>query len=402
MKLVGKNSAVDKVMDLDKKSKDPKFATDKIKHATLNRQQQFIANWRQYQRTAIRDYNPQFYNLYNLYDDINDNPIVNSKKAIRINYITSRERMFMKGDQDVTDEVLKIVSNKLIEEFITISIDSKFYGSSLIKINDIKDSMVTSIDLIKRELHNPKKREILPSYASMNGESIDSKSMKNWYVQICDKSDVNYLGIFNKIAPHFLMLKDSHLTLSDYLRKLGVPPVVIKTNMTSEEHINNCMDALQNFKNSSSMVLDSQDEIELVEATNTSSADVFEVSDTIYTNNITSAILGSSSMGDEKSFVGSAEISESIANMISIADMKWVEYWFNKEFLPRLVNLGLTMLEGVELKISRDKKQDEQDLFLKTIELMKAGIMPDPKWVEEMFGIPLATIQNGNNESDNK
>jgi hypothetical protein len=139
------------------------------------------------------------------------------------------------------------------------------------------------------------------------------------------------------------------------------------------------------------MVIDANDEVEMLESKNTSAHEIFETAKNIYIGEISMAILGSESLGQEKSFVGSVQESSDLANTFALNDIKFVEKWF-KTLVSKLVNLGLTEFDGLELVISRAKEADKQELFTNVIELMKAGGNIDPEFIEEKFGIPLISI----------
>lgn len=392
-----------KIQDLKNISKKSRQAETNTNRNTLHRQKSFVKTWRNAQQAALREQHSSYYQLFNLFADINDDPFIYSKKKIRTDYVLSRDRMFKKGEEEADDKVKEFFNKKWVDDFFKYASDSIFFGSSIVKIGDIINDELTELELVPRIFTNPKRKEILARYTDSNGTSIEDNSLKDWYFIMCDEieGDSN-LGLFNKISPEYVWSKQSRSTLSDYIQKLGVPPVIMKTSSIDEQEKLNSMAMLENFQNSTTALIDINDEIELVETTNNNNHEIYNVANEIYSNNITSLILGSSSLGDEKSFVGSAEISESISNMISLSDMKYIEHYFNNELIPRLVKLGLTFLEGVTLHISREKKQDSEELFLKVVELMKVGAQVNADWIEETFQIPIDKIEKDEPTDSNK
>ena len=107
--------------------------------------------------------------------------------------------------------------------------------------------------------------------------------------------------------------------------------------------------------------------------------------------NISKLILGTENLGDEKSFVGSAEISEGIANMYSLNDINYVEYYINDELIPRLIKLGLTFLTDITFKFDIANKTNPADEFAMMIQLIQAGYKVDASVIKEKFGL---TVEN--------
>ena len=376
------------IENLDKKSPN----TEKLikpNYSKLNREKQYLAKWRTFQQSVIGNV-PTYWQLINFYKDLSDNPTVFSKVEVRKNSITSRDRMYKKNDQEVDESVSDKIEG-FIEQFIKVCVDSKMFGYTTIKVTDIIDSSFF-IEEIRREFINPKTNQLLSTYNAHEGVSLDSPKLKNWMLKICDETDLDYLGIFNKIAPSYLYLKQASGTLSDYLAKIGIPSIVIRTMSSNEESMENCMAALNEFNNSTSIVLDVNDEIEMLETSNSGAHEIFRTADELFKSDISMAILGSD-LGKDQSWAGSVKEGANTANMFVLDDIKFIEKWF-KKLMEKLVALGLTEFEGVQLCISREKESDKQELLKNVIEFVKAGAQIDPEFIEETFGIPILGFNN--------
>jgi hypothetical protein len=329
---------------------------------------------------------PTYYNLQQIYNEVIMDSEVTSVIQKRKNYVLSREFTVTRNGE-VDEDAKEFFSKRWLKDFINYTLDSIFYGYSLVKIGDIVDDELACIELVPRQNTNPKTRRILETpYAINSGESIDDKSVKDWLILISDSKDTHYQGLFSKISTYQVLLKVAQSAFAEYAERFGSPNVIVKTGMYNKQYVDNVEKYLKNFNRIGYGIFSNLDEVSLVESSGKSS-DVYSAMITEMKANINKIVLGSETLGDEKSFVGAAEISEGIANLFSLNDIDFVEFIINDELLPRLQNLGLKFLKGVRFKFDISNKMKPTDEFAMMVQLLQLGYKVDAKIISEKFGL---------------
>ena len=326
---------------------------------------------------------------------------------MRTDNITSKNCILYKDGEILEDEdAYKFFKQEWIFDFMTYALQSQFYGYSCIRIGDILDiddsskTRVVEIENIARSHVNPK-LELINEVAQMNkGVSVHDDSIKDSYILVRDKDGLNkhYEGLFSDIFPYFQYLKDAQKAWNDFIIKFGSAAVIVKTELTNDIHRQNLINFLENFQGNSYALMGTDDEIETVQPSN-SNGESFEKIIAEMKGNISKVILGSESIGSEKSFVGSVEASERLLGGISRSDMNLIESIINNDLIPRLITLGVKWLEGITYKFDSSVKENPIEKLEQVKVLSELGYVLDPKQLEDLFGLkidgyePIGSIQ---------
>ncbi len=392
---------LDSVMDLSAKA-PVVFPEKKIsspysflgRNTVLNRTSTSIEQWRNSIRQIERISIPQYYGLMRIFKDLSEDSEVKSTTDLRINNLLSRSFYIKKkGEDEKNDELTDYFKKPWFQKLCKEILLSNFYGYSCIKIDNIVDDEITSITSLKRENFNPMCDEILKNYSDTSGTSILSEELKDWYFKVSPYScEENYLGVYNSIAPYFIQRKDAFNSYSDYVNRLGIPNPILKTNLTDEESTQAAQQYLQNLNNASYALINTDDELEFLEASG-ASADVFLKLIEECKKAISKLILGSENVGSESNFVGSALISASAVDMIAMNDIKFVENVFKTQLIPRLVSLGLDFLQDAELYIDKEKALTPEDKKF-MLDLLNTNKYKVPaEFLVDKLGIPIEDIE---------
>ena len=342
---------------------------------------------------------PLYADLIRVFREIDLDSEITSVKTIRKNYVMSRDH-FLTKNGEIDETAIDFFKGTWFFDFVNLSLESSYWGYSLIQLGDIVDDKLTGVTLVQRQNVNPQRDIIqVTPYNNTGGMNYTNDKNKNWYILATDTKDDNYTGLYNKLAPYQIMLKTGQIAFSDYAERFGSPNVVVKTNMTDENHLRNVENYLANFDNSSHAIFGDNDEVQLIESGG-KSGEVYQTLIKENKSNITKLILGTDTINSEKSFVGSAQISEGIANVYSLNDVKLVENLINNELLPRLVNLGLTFLTDVKFKYDTTNKTNPELEFSQMIELIKNGYDVPLDFITEKFGIPVIEKEEETNEEE--
>ena len=330
--------------------------------------------------------NPTYFTLQQIYNEVIMDSEVTSVIQKRKNYILGRDfSTFIKGE--LNSDIKQLFEKKWFNDYINYVLDSIFYGYSLIKIGDIVDDQVQFVELIHRQNVNPKTNRILDSpYQINSGIEFTDKKVSPWFILASDSQTTHYQGLLSKLSTYQILLKIAQQAMLEYSERFGCPNVIVKTGMVANSsYIQNIENYLANYNRMGYGIFSNQDEIQLVESSG-KSADIYIQSINEMKQNINKLVLGTETLGSEQSFVGSANISESIANLFSLNDIRYVEYYINEELIPKLNILGLP-LKDVTIKFDISNKTKPAEEFTMMMQLIQAGYKVDAKILKEKFGV---------------
>lgn len=395
---------IEEIKNIDSKTNDINLNVIKPKKSEITRIKQDIQKWRKAIASVEKSENASYFPYIKICKEIELDSVVTSSRAIRDNIIINQDFIFKKNGE-ITEDVEIYFKDEWFSDFITYCLEAIYYGWAGIKIGDIIEDMVQNVELLPFQNVNPKLNAIMETADStkLTSESVlfDDKKIENYYILLkpCQNSD--HLGLYNKIAPYFIQLKEAQIAFTDFVDMFGTPSLIAKTNMSDIDYVSAMESFLKNFKNANYAILGDRDEINLLESTN-SNGELFIKLIEEHKTNIKSLILGSDTLGDEKSFVGSAEISMSIANTFSKKDMFYIENVVNKELIPRLIARGMSMLDGVTFEFDKSEKTDTNKLFEMVVKLLQVGKDVPSDFILEKFGIPTIDLKTPDTTNNNK
>lgn len=373
----------------------------------IYRYQTDLLKWREALNYAENIANPLHVELVRIYNEMLLDPFIINATEIRKSYILSRDWKFEKNGL-IDQKSSEFFNKRWFNQFVEYVLDSIFFGYSLIQIGDIVDDELLGVKLIQRQNVSPQWKKIMETpYALATGVHFTDPELTNWYVFATDSENTYYEGLFAKIAPYQIIHKVSIIAYNDYVNRFGQPNIVAKTSINDESALRNLEKYLANFNNKSFAIVGQTDEVQILES-NGKSSDVYVSIVKMCSDAIYKMILGSP-LSDEQTFVGSADIRESLANLYSLKDLQYVEHYVNCELIPKLINLGLTWLKDVKFIFDVSNKMDPKTQFEQVIALLNTGQGTVPaEWIEKTFGIPWKSINpifdtdNSDNDTDTK
>jgi len=366
-------------------------------HSTLHRTKSTIPEWRQALNRTESSI-PSYYQMIRLFREIDLDSEVESAKETRWNNVLSR-KFTIKKNGEVDENLTEYFEKAWFAKFQKQTLESIMWGYTLFQVGDIVNDEITDIISLKREFFNPKTNQLLERYTDMEGTSIEGNE---WFFSVSPYSDLNdFQGTYAKVAPYQVNLKNTVNAYADYLRRFGTPSLVVKTEMSDEANIQHVEGYCKNFQNNSYVIVGTNDETELIEASG-QGAESFNTLIQEMKASISKLIIGTGTLGEEKSFVGSANIAAEMAHLFSLNDIKLVENTFKTQLIPQLVGLGLKFLEGAELVINKEGQltsDDKKDV----LELLKTGKYEvDAEWLSDKFGMPITKIETKEDVKEDK
>ena len=345
---------------------------------------QDIQKWRNAITTAENIYNPQRYNLYQVYGDVVLDAHLTACMQQRKNLTLSRNFKVIDKAGNVNEEKTLLIQKKWFREFLDFSLDSLFWGHSLIQFDSLINDEFKDVDLVPRIYVKPERHIVTSTWSAMDGVDYLDSPYKEWCIGVGGKKD---LGLLLKASPLVIWKKNAIGAWSVFQDAFGNPIVMGKTDSRDEATRLNMENAIKTLSTGLSIVADKDDVIEFIEPKKQDAHQVFNELINLCNAEISKLILGQTSTTDQKAFVGSAEVHERVLEGYMEMDNHFIEGVLNYQLMPMLNNLGFG-LDGFKIVASRDEDLGVMDKLKVDVELMKYYKLPSD-YILETYGTPV-------------
>ncbi len=299
----------------------------------LIRSRQDVASWRSALMSAESILYPNRSRLYTLYKDIVLDAQVTALMTTRKNAILGSDFVVKNKAGEVDEKKTELIQKKWFTDFVNLSLDSIFWGHSLVQFGDIKNDEFIEVDLVPRQYVKPEFTMVVDTPANVQGINYLDEPYATWSIGVGDKRD---LGLLAKVAPLYLWKKNALGAWAEYSDLFGVPMRIVKTNTRDEATRKQAEGMVKNMGSAAYGVFDTDDIIEMLETRSTDAYQVFDMMIERCNSEISKLILGQTGTTDSKSFVGAAEVHESVAEMYREADEHMIENIFSYQLIPLL------------------------------------------------------------------
>ena len=135
------------------------------------------------------------------------------------------------------------------------------------------------------------------------------------------------------------------------------------------------------------MVIDKQSDFEF-HGDNSKGSEMYEKLNIECNNNISKIILGQTGTLEEKAYVGSAAVHESILGSIIRNDREFLESVVNSQLIPKLQIMGL-LPNNIYFGISQEQKEDETVKLNNLQTIKNLGFKVTKEFIEKNFDVEL-------------
>lgn len=354
-----------------------------------------LRNWRNGVDQALRENNPDRIELSDIYNAMQtfDSQIIasiNQRKLLVVQGVINLYNEDATVNEDAT-KLIKTPNGSTVEwmrNFLNYSMDSIFYGFELISINNkngqIKISKIPEKNVIPHLYSVIKDTRYgnTPSNLFRYDEgAIDFVTCKVSY-----DNNLRSLGLLSACAPSFFSKCTSEW--ASHTRKYGMPIRVLKLENTQDVNkMKGGHQALKNMQTGSFMVIDKQSDFEF-HGDNSKGSEMYEKLNIECNNNISKIILGQTGTLDEKAYVGSAAVHESILGSIIRNDREFLESVVNSQLIPKLQIMGL-LPNNIYFGISQEQKEDETVKLNNIKTIRDLGFKVTKEFIEKNFNVEL-------------
>lgn len=354
-----------------------------------------LAKYRTAVVSAENIWNPNRYVLYQLYQQTELDAHVTACIQQRMNLILGSKFCVYDKAGNELEEKTKLIRTKWFRDFLQYSLQSIYWGHSLIQFEDIIQmhgiDQFREVELVPRQYVKPEFHMVMASTASLPPDGINYTELpySNWCVPVGKSRD---LGLFLKITPLVIWKKNAMGAWAEFIEKFGSPIRVGKTDSSDLESVNNMQDMLRNMGVASWGLFKTDDIIELVESNHSDAFQVFNEMIERCNQEISKLILGQTMTTDNGSSRSQAEVHERILRMVGESDEQFITNILNDQLLPLMNNLGFG-LDNCYIGIEEDDELTLQEKGAFDIELLKTGkFTMTPEYILQKYGTEVIPV----------
>jgi hypothetical protein len=292
------------------------------------------------------------------------------------------------------DELKKILERPWFEELIRLVLLSRFQGTTLIELFDLdaETMELERVDEIPQSNFVAKKGIIVKEEYDDNGVDYRSGVFADYYFQVGGDWE---LGMLNQLAMIVLAKKLGLGSWMSYVDKYGVPPIFFITDRMDTGRRDELFEMGSTFRQNMFAVLQGNEKIEVPRISETNPHQVFlSLIDAVCNKEISKRVLGGTATTDEKSFVGSAEVQERVAQDRYEADKLLFKHIFNTKIRQRLVKLSPVYAGFGDLALEWDN-QETLDItgYIDAVQKLSTAFEFDVEEVRNRTGLPIIAVK---------
>ena len=387
--------------------KDNKAPSANLERQAQSMQAQTLAQWKLAITQATDPEEPDRTALQTLYDNLMLDNHLASVIDTRILFCQRSPFKIVNEKGDENKDLSWLFERTWFEEFIRLTLLSRFKGNLLIELYDIDPltKELLSLEEIPMAHVNAKKGLILKAAGDQKGWSYKEGVFLPYYIQVGKDSD---LGLLAQMAPIVLAKKLGLGSWLDYIEKYGVPSLFITTDREDDARLNQLFEAASNFKSNGFMVGRGNEKFEVGKQEG-GNADNFDKLIVRSNTEISKRILGGSGLTDDKSFVGSSEIQFRLAKDRFESDKLLVKNVINQQLFPRLMKISpvYSVLANHYFDWDNTEPQNSEDIA-NLVSILANYFELDPEEISQKTGLKIlgqkenATLSNQTTEDIKK
>lgn len=383
-----------------------------ISPVQLQRIRHDVQLWREAISEAEQAWYPHRVKMQRMYVDTILNGHTKACYLKRKDLSLLRDWEFKNESEVLNDDLKKLFDKRWFANFLEYALEARFFGYSLIKLDDIVNDEFPKLGIIRRWNVSPDRFNVIQFVYSLSGAPFLEDPFKDWHVWVPTNSDVGAsecgYGLLYDVAMYEILARNALGFNSTAAELYGMPARIGKTNKTQEEERGNFEAALANMGSAGYIVLDAMgDEIELLESKgNGQGFKIYPDLEKRLEAKISKLMLGHADAIDStpgKLGAGDGESSPAAQALRDkqTADGAFLEDVVNTILIPKMINLGFDIdttypfcfSNNAELTEQREK-EDKNNLQTATIayEMKQAGLKMDAKYFEERTGIVTTEI----------
>lgn len=358
---------------------------------TLALAQKDIKSWRQAWQAAINIENPKRMQLYSIYQDaLIDNHLSGAIEQ-RKDFVLQKAFKLVDAKGKENLELTQALETGWFKDFLRMSLDSIFWGHSLVEFGDIIDiggrKTFSYVQLVPRHHVCPEYGVLLRDSGDdvKNGISYrEDKSINQWVVEA---GTPNSLGLLLQVCPQVISKRYAMAYWDQWGEAFGAPVRIAKTNTRDEVERSSIFKMLENLGFKSFGVFPEGTEIEFKETNRSDAYLVYDKRIERANNEMSKAILGQTMTLDNGSSKSQGEVHLQVLQNIINQDADFLKDIINDRLLPFLEMHGFsfkgyTFAWDETIDLTPEQQKSIEEMLINNYEV-------DPQYFIDKYNIPV-------------
>lgn len=347
---------------------------------------QSLLDWKRALDWARDAYNPRFYELMNLFDDIKIDAQVLSVVQKRAIGVTNKRVMFIKRDGTEDENIrLMVTQTPWFQKLLNFKQESRFFGYGLAEFTFDTDGAIKDIIEIKRSHTLPTSGLVLKFPSDLEGYSYVDDPLIRARTIPCGKPD--YIGLYLSMAYWVIYKRGGVNDLARYGEMFAAPYRVAKYNPYAPDQRQLLNSAMAGMGARGYVVIPDGTSLEFINNNGSAAVTVYDSITDLCDDQISKVGLGGTMTLNEASTKGGSEVHERGEDDIILSDIIDTEYWLNWELRERLIKLGYPVQEGT-FKFDLSKQLTVPAIGDFLAKVVPLGLKVPASWVYKIANIP--------------
>ena len=345
-----------------------------------------LDDWQNAREQRRHPWNPYTYAIQQLYQDACLDNVLSDQINKRILRVTNKNYLIKDVNDEIDQERSEWVRKKWFRQMVKYCLSSKFYGYSLVYINQWEKGNIISIKNMPREHVVPERGILLKNYTNyFDGLSYGDFPNFLIYMQL----DENAFGLLERIAPLTILKRHSWASWDEFEQIFGIPLRIAKSANMSQKHLDELAGWMDTMGTASYAVLQMSDEIEIHDNKQPDAFNVFNEKRKAVNEEISIGINGQTMTTFQGSSRSQSETHSKTQEEVTDEDIKDIEDWFNTDFITVMRNLGYDFPDGHYLDIVANTQMSIEERSKTDESVTRMGFRLDPEYVEQTYNVVL-------------
>lgn len=352
-----------------------------------------IGAWRMAWQRAIDVQNPNRCALLDIYTDVGVDMHLTGCVGQRKGFVTKRGFKLVDKGGKKNDEVTALFETEWFDEFVSLVLDSRYYGHSLIQFDvaiDRDGQMQFPIpELVPRKHVRPEYGVIVRNQNDVpqNGISYREGEFADWCIEVGRPHD---LGLYLKCCPSALSKKNMLAFWDGFGEIFGMPIRIAKTTSQDEKSRNKIQDMLAKMGAAFYGVFPNDTEIEIKESSRGDAYNVYDKRIDRANSELSKGVLNQTMTIDSGSSLSQSQVHLEVFENVINEDQKLVRNVVNNKLIPFMAKHGFPV---VGYTFEWDDTVVYTPEHIREVErmLITGGYEIDPKYFADKYGIEITS-----------
>lgn len=362
-----------------------------LQRATDALTRQDMQDWRNAWQMAINVDSPNRQRLYDIYRDALVDLHLSGCIDQRMGFVMSRTFKLVDASGNEDEKTLHYFEQAWFKQLLKLSLDSVYWGHSLIELGDITtdgDGCICydGVKLIPR-------KHVIPEYGRVisdlgqdwtTGVEYRQPPFSDWLIEAGQPDD---LGKLLKAATQTIPKKNMLAFWDTFGEIFGMPMRIARTTSRDEKEQNRLLDMLNNSGNKLSMVAPMDTEIQFVESGKSDAYNVYDKRIDRSNSELSKLIIGQTMTIEDGSSLSQSQTHLEVFENLVESDRDMLRDIVNNQLIPRMVKHGFPV-KG--LRFEWDDAVDytpEQQVAYETMIADRYEV--DPQYFAEKYSMPV-------------